>query len=158
MPLVVSEVNPEALRSIPKGIVANPNCTTMVAMPVLKPLHDEAGLRRVVASTYQAVSGAGLKGVTELEKQAAEAGGRATELTLDGGSAVALPPRGLRRSDRLQRRAPRRRLVDPGGEVEWETDEERKLRDESRKILGLPDLAVSGTCVRVPVYPGTPCR
>ncbi|MEA2702916.1 MAG: aspartate-semialdehyde dehydrogenase, partial [Actinomycetota bacterium] len=88
VPLVVSEVNPEALRSIPKGIVANPNCTTMVAMPVVKPLHDEAGLRRVVASTYQAVSGAGLKGVTELEKQSAEAGGRATDLTLAGGSGV----------------------------------------------------------------------
>ena len=91
VPLVVSEVNPEALRSIPKGIVANPNCTTMVAMPVLKPLHDESRLRRIVASTYQAVSGAGIKGVTELEKQAADAAGRATELTLAGGSALSLP-------------------------------------------------------------------
>ena len=155
VPLVVSEVNPEALRSIPKGIVANPNCTTMVAMPVLKPLHDEAGLRRIVASTYQAVSGAGIKGVTELEKQAADAAGRATDLTLAGGAAVSLPAPEVFPAPIAFNVVPLAgRLVDPGGEVDWETDEERKLRDESRKILGLPDLVVSGTCVRVPVYSG----
>jgi aspartate-semialdehyde dehydrogenase len=155
VPLVVSEVNPEALLSIPKGIVANPNCTTMVAMPVVKPLHDEAGLRRIVASTYQAVSGAGVKGVTELEKQAADGGGRATDLTLAGGSAVALPAPEVFVAPIAFNVLPfAGRLVDEGGEVDGETDEERKLRNESRKILGLPDLAVSGTCVRVPVYSG----
>src|SRR5476649_1150204 len=69
VPLVVPEVNADALATIPKGIVANPNCTTMVAMPVLKPLHDAAGLRRIVVATYQAVSGSGLAGVEELEGQ-----------------------------------------------------------------------------------------
>ena len=91
VPLVVAEVNPHALAHIPKGIVANPNCTTMVAMPVLKPLHLEAGLRRVVASTYQAVSGAGLKGVAELDKQTANVGGRAQELALSGAAGVEFP-------------------------------------------------------------------
>ncbi|HEX7276180.1 MAG TPA: aspartate-semialdehyde dehydrogenase, partial [Acidimicrobiales bacterium] len=91
VPLVVAEVNPHALAHIPKGIVANPNCTTMVAMPVLKPLHVEAGLRRLVASTYQAVSGAGVKGVAELDKQAANVSGRANELALWGSAGVEFP-------------------------------------------------------------------
>src|SRR3954447_24151830 len=90
VPLVVAEVNPEALASIPKGIVANPNCTTMVAMPVLKPLHDEAGLRRIVVSTYQSVSGGGLRGIDELERQVVEVAPKAAELAYDGG-AVAFP-------------------------------------------------------------------
>src|SRR5207342_3090806 len=84
VPLVVAEVNPHTLGSIPKGIVANPNCTTMAAMPVLKPLHAAAGLRRLVASTYQAVSGAGLAGVRELEEQMLSAGVGATALVHDG--------------------------------------------------------------------------
>ena len=148
VPLVVSEVNPQALDVIPKGIVANPNCTTMVAMPVLKPLHDEAGLRRIVASTYQAVSGAGLKGIAELEKQVADTAGRSAGLALSG-SAVQFPAPEVFA-------APIAFNVLPlaGKLVDDETDEEHKLRDESRKILGIPELAVSCTCVRVPVHTG----
>src|SRR5690606_39888235 len=84
VPLVVSEVNGHLVRNLPKGIIANPNCTTMAAMPVLKPLHDEAGLTRLVVSTYQAVSGGGLAGVDELDKQARQVVDRAAELTHDG--------------------------------------------------------------------------
>ncbi len=148
VPLVVAEVNPEALDSIPKGIVANPNCTTMVAMPVLKPLHDEAGLRRIVVSTYQSVSGGGLRGVDELEKQVIDVAPRSAELAYDGG-AVAFPTPEVYA-------APIAFNVIPlaGKLVDEETDEEHKFRHESRKILGLPELAVSCTCVRVPVYTG----
>ncbi|MGH9189420.1 MAG: aspartate-semialdehyde dehydrogenase [Acidimicrobiales bacterium] len=148
VPLVVSEVNPGALASIPKGIVANPNCTTMVAMPVLKPLHDEAGLRRIVVSTYQAVSGAGLKGISELEKQVADTAGRSGELALSG-SAVPFPAPEVFAAPIAFNVLPLAgRLVDD------ETDEEHKLRNESRRILDIPDLGVSCTCVRVPVYTG----
>ncbi|MGH9206576.1 MAG: aspartate-semialdehyde dehydrogenase, partial [Acidimicrobiales bacterium] len=84
VPLVVSEVNLHALERMPKGIVANPNCTTMVAMPVVKPLHNAASVRRVVASTYQAVSGAGREGVAELEEQVLKTGARMAELAFDG--------------------------------------------------------------------------
>jgi aspartate-semialdehyde dehydrogenase len=148
VPLVVAEVNPHALDSIPKGIVANPNCTTMVAMPVLKPLHEEAGLRRIVVSTYQSVSGAGLRGVGELERQATEVAAKSAELTYDGG-AVAFPAHEAFV-------APIAFNVIPlaGRLVDEETDEEHKFRHESRKILEIPDLAVSCTCVRVPVYAG----
>jgi aspartate-semialdehyde dehydrogenase len=153
VPLVVPEVNAEALADIPKGIVANPNCTTMVAMPVLKPLDVEAGLRRIVVSTYQAVSGAGLAGVEELAGQI-EAGGGADKiaaLTHDG-SAVSLPS-GPKFVETIAFNVLpfAGNLVDDGS---LETDEEQKLRNESRKILGRPDLAVSGTCVRVPVFTG----
>ena len=148
VPLVVAEVNPDALDSIPKGIVANPNCTTMVAMPVLKPLHDEAGLRRIVVSTYQSVSGGGLKGIAELERQVTEVAPKSAELAYDG-AAVAFPAPEVYA-------APIAFNVIPlaGSLVDDETDEEHKFRHESRKILGLPDLAVSCTCVRVPVYTG----
>lgn len=148
VPLVVAEVNPEALASIPKGIVANPNCTTMVAMPVLAPLHREAELRRIVASTYQAVSGAGRAGVTELDEQVRKVADRAPALTFDGGAVEFPPP--------AKFAAPIAFNVLPlaGSLVDDETDEEHKLRNESRKILGIPDLAVSATCVRVPVYTG----
>ncbi len=162
VPLVVAEVNPHALANRPKGIVANPNCTTMVAMPVLKPLHVEAGLRRVVASTYQAVSGAGVKGVAELEKQTANVGGRANELTLAGGSGVGAGGVDFPQPEAFV--APiafnviplAGSLVDDGPEEMGfgETDEEQKLRNESRKILEIPGLFVSCTCVRVPVYTG----
>jgi len=151
VPLVVSEVNPQALDEIRKGIVANPNCTTMAAMPVLKPLHDEAGLVRLVASTYQAVSGSGLAGVDELDKQVREVGGRASELVHDG-AAVAFPaPEKYVRPIAFNVLPMAGTLVDDGS---GETDEEHKLRNESRKILGIPDLRVSGTCVRVPVFTG----
>ncbi|MFW9052752.1 aspartate-semialdehyde dehydrogenase [Corynebacterium striatum] len=153
VPLIVAEVNPEEAKNPPKGIIANPNCTTMAAMPVLKVLHDAAGLNRLHVSSYQAVSGSGLAGVEALAKQAAEIGDRNVELVHDGsvlevseeelGPYVApiafnaLPFAG--------------NLVDDGSE---ETDEEQKLRNESRKILGIPELKVAGTCVRIPVFTG----
>jgi aspartate-semialdehyde dehydrogenase len=151
VPLVVREVNADALDSLPKGIVANPNCTTMVAMPVLSPLHDEAGLRRLVVSTYQAVSGAGRAGVTELEDQVTAGASGSAALTTDG-SAVALPaPQTFPAPVAFNVIPLRGSLLADGSD---ETDEERKLRDESRKILDIPDLEVSGTCVTVPVYAG----
>ncbi|MFQ1003320.1 aspartate-semialdehyde dehydrogenase [Modestobacter sp. SSW1-42] len=151
VPLVVSEVNPHALDSIPKGIIANPNCTTMAAMPVLRPLHDEAGLVRLVASTYQAVSGAGLAGVDELDGQVKAVVDKAAELTHDG-SAVSFPePVKFVRPIAYNVLPLAGSIVDDGS---FETDEEQKLRNESRKILGIPELRVSGTCVRVPVFTG----
>ena len=151
VPLVVPEVNAEALDLLPKGIVANPNCTTMVAMPVLAPLHDEAGLRRLVVSTYQAVSGAGRAGVDELERQVTAGASGSAALTTDG-SAVDLPaPQTFPEPVAFNVIPLRGNLLADGSD---ETDEERKLRDESRKILDIPDLEVSGTCVTVPVYAG----
>ena len=151
VPLVVSEVNPDAVRRATKGIIANPNCTTMAAMPVLKPLHDEAGLVRLVASTYQAVSGSGLAGVDELAGQVAAVGDRGPLLTHDG-AAVDLPaPSKYVRPIAFNVLPMAGSVVDDGSD---ETDEEQKLRNESRKILDLPELRVSGTCVRVPVFTG----
>jgi aspartate-semialdehyde dehydrogenase len=151
VPLVVPEVNAGALAAIPKGIVANPNCTTMVAMPVLKALHDEAGLVGMVVATYQAVSGAGLAGVRELAEQLAKSVDRAAELTFDG-RAVELPAPETFAAPVAHNVVPLAgRVVDDGSR---ETDEEQKYRNESRKILGLPDLAVTCTCVRVPVFTG----
>ena len=151
VPLVVPEVNIGALGSIPKGIVANPNCTTMVAMPVLKPLHDEAGLRRLVVSTYQAVSGSGLAGVAELEGQLIKTVDRAAALTFDG-AAVDYPPASVFPDVIAHNVVPvAGSLVADGS---GETSEEQKFRDESRKILGIPDLDVTCTCVRVPVFTG----
>ncbi len=151
VPLVVSEVNPDAVRQARKGIIANPNCTTMAAMPVLKPLHDEAGLVRLVASTYQAVSGSGLAGVEELASQVAAVGADAAQLTHHG-AAVPMPdPVKYVRPIAFNVLPLAGSVVDDGSQ---ETDEEQKLRNESRKILGIPDLRVSGTCVRVPVFTG----
>ncbi|HWM72991.1 MAG TPA: aspartate-semialdehyde dehydrogenase [Nocardioides sp.] len=151
VPLVVSEVNPQAIHDARKGIIANPNCTTMAAMPVLKPLHDESGLVRLIASTYQAVSGSGVAGVEELASQVAAAGDKARELAYDG-SAVAFPdPVKYERTIAYNVLPLAGSLVDDGLD---ETDEEKKLRNESRKILGIPDLLVSGICVRVPVFTG----
>jgi len=150
VPLVVSEVNPGAISEARKGIIANPNCTTMVAMPVLAPLHAEAGLCRLVVSTYQAVSGAGRAGVEELAHQLAT-DGDPTALALDGHAlALGAGPKFI---------ASIAHNVVPlaGSELEegsGETDEERKYRDESRKILGIADLDVVCTCVRVPVFTG----
>jgi aspartate-semialdehyde dehydrogenase len=151
VPLVVSEVNPSAVADARKGIIANPNCTTMAAMPVLKPLHDEAQLVRLVASTYQAVSGAGLAGVDELDKQVRQVVDRAAALTHDGTAVVFPEPEKFARPIAFNVLALAGKLVDDGS---FETDEEQKLRNESRKILGIPDLRVSGTCVRVPVFTG----
>ena len=151
VPLVVSEVNPEAIGAARKGIIANPNCTTMAAMPVLKPLHDEAGLVRIVASTYQAVSGSGVAGVEELAGQVAAAGDKARELAYDG-SAIAFPdPVKYERTIAYNVLPLAGPIVGDGLE---ETEEEQKLRNESRKILEIPDLRVSGICVRVPVFTG----
>src|SRR5262245_8252677 len=151
VPLVVPEVNAGALDSIPKGIVANPNCTTMVAMPVLKPLHDAAGLRRIVVSTYQAVSGGGLPGIAELDEQVRKVGEGAAELAYDGTAAEFPPPSKFVAPIAFNVLPWAGNLVDDGAA---ETDEEHKFRNESRKILGIPDLGVSCTCVRVPVYTG----
>jgi aspartate-semialdehyde dehydrogenase len=151
VPLVVAEVNPDAARRRPRGIIANPNCTTMAAMPVLRPLHDEAELVAMVATTYQAVSGAGLAGVAELDEQIKKVADRAAELTHDG-SAVEFPaPRSFARPIAFNVLPLAGSIVDDGSD---ETDEEQKLRNESRKILGIPGLKVSGTCVRVPVFTG----
>jgi len=151
VPLIVSEVNGEEIANARKRIIANPNCTTMAAMPVLKPLHTEAGLVKLVASTYQAVSGAGSAGVDELDKQTHEVVGRARELTYDG-SAVTMPaPEKFARPIAFNVLPFAGKMIDDGL---FETDEEQKLRNESRKILGIPDLRVSGTCVRVPVFTG----
>jgi aspartate-semialdehyde dehydrogenase len=151
VPLVVAEVNPQALDEVPRGIIANPNCTTMAAMPVLKPLHDEAQLVRIVASTYQAVSGSGVAGVEELDGQVKAVVDKAAELTHDG-AAVSFPePQKYVRPIAFNVLPMAGSVVDDGSS---ETDEEQKLRNESRKILGIPDLRVSGTCVRVPVFTG----
>ena len=148
VPLVVAGVNDHTLQSIPKGIVANPNCTTMAFMPVMKPLHAEATLTRLVISTYQAVSGAGGAGVDELAEQVRAAGDKAPELAFDG-SAVDLPAANV-----FPQTIAFNVLPHAGTFVDDETNEEKKLRDESRKILEIPDLTVSGTCVRVPVFTG----
>jgi aspartate-semialdehyde dehydrogenase len=151
VPLVVAEVNPHAATRRPKGIIANPNCTTMAAMPVLKPLHLEAGLVALVTATYQAVSGAGLAGVAELDEQARKVVDRATELAFDGAAVEFPAPRKFARPIAFNVLPLAGSVVDDGSD---ETDEEQKLRHESRKILEIPDLKVSGTCVRVPVYTG----
>ena len=152
VPLVVSEVNPQDIKNRPKGIIANPNCTTMAAMPVLRPLHDEAGLVKLIVSSYQAVSGSGLAGVNELEGQVRGAVAQDIAALTHDGAAVTMP-------------APKKYVAPIAFNVvafagalanddSLETDEEQKLRNESRKILGIPELLVSGTCVRVPVFSG----
>ncbi|MFD7297687.1 aspartate-semialdehyde dehydrogenase [Streptomyces sp. NPDC059897] len=151
VPLVVSEVNPHAIANRPKGIIANPNCTTMAAMPVLRPLHAEAGLEALTVATYQAVSGSGLAGVAELHGQAQKVIAEADKLTHDG-EAVDFPePDVYARPIAFNVLPMAGAIVDDGLN---ETDEEQKLRNESRKILEIPELKVSGTCVRVPVFSG----
>ena len=151
VPLIVSEVNPGEVANVRKGIIANPNCTTMAVMPILKPLHDEAGLVRLIASTYQAVSGGGLAGVDELDKQARQVVDQARELTHDGDSVVFPTPTKFVKPIAFNVLPFAGSLVDDGS---FETDEEQKFRKESRKILGIPNLPVSVTCVRVPVFTG----
>ncbi|SBS74861.1 aspartate-semialdehyde dehydrogenase [uncultured Microbacterium sp.] len=153
VPLVVSEVNPHAIENLPKGIIANPNCTTMAAMPVLKPLDAEAGLERLIVSTYQAVSGSGIAGAQELlgQVEGVLAQGDTLRLVHDG-SAVDFPqPEKYVAPIAFDVIPLAGNLVEDGLN---ETDEEKKLRNESRKILELPDLLVAGTCVRVPVFTG----
>ena len=152
VPLVVSEVNPQAIAEARKGIIANPNCTTMAAMPILKVLDAEAGLRRLIVSTYQAVSGAGLVGGEELYEQAKAAIEQDPRSLVHDGSSIEFPPATtFPRTIAFDVIPFAGSLVDDGL---FETDEEKKLRNESRKILELPDLLVSGTCVRVPVFTG----
>ena len=152
VPLVVSEVNPHAIAQMRKGIIANPNCTTMAAMPVLRPLHAEAGLRRLIVSTYQAVSGSGLAGVEELEGQVRQAVSQDIAALAHDGSAVEFPAASKYvRTIAFDVIPLAGTVVDDGS---YETDEEQKLRNESRKILEIPELLVSGTCVRVPVFTG----
>ncbi|HLL61445.1 MAG TPA: aspartate-semialdehyde dehydrogenase, partial [Propionibacteriaceae bacterium] len=151
VPLVVSEVNPEDALRPSKGIIANPNCTTMAAMPVLAPLHRAASLVRLQVATYQAVSGSGGAGVDELDGQVRAGYDSARALAHDG-SAVTFPaPQKYAKTIAYNVLPLAGSLVEDGS---GETDEEQKLRNESRKILHLPDLRVSGTCVRVPVFTG----
>ena len=150
VPLVVSEVNPGALDHIGKGIVANPNCTTMAIMPPLHALHDEFGLQAMVATSFQAAGGAGQKGMDELLEQVPVLLAEPGALASDGASAAG----------KVQAKVHAKTLA--FNVVPWlgsdtgngYTDEEMKLQNESRKILGIPELAVSPTCVRVPVMVG----
>ncbi|MFI1607165.1 aspartate-semialdehyde dehydrogenase [Streptomyces griseofuscus] len=151
VPLVVAEVNPHAIADRPKGIIANPNCTTMAAMPVLKPLHEEAGLEGLIVATYQAVSGSGLAGVAELHGQVQKVAAEADKLTHDGAAVDFPEPAVYKRPISFNVLPLAGSIVDDGLH---ETDEEQKLRNESRKILEIPGLKVSGTCVRVPVFSG----
>ncbi|MFH7336238.1 aspartate-semialdehyde dehydrogenase [Streptomyces sp. KHY 26] len=151
VPLVVAEVNPHAIADRPKGIIANPNCTTMAAMPVLKPLHEEAGLEALIVATYQAVSGSGLAGVAELHGQVQKVAAEADKLTHDGAAVDFPEPQVYQRTIAFNVLPLAGSIVDDGLN---ETDEEQKLRNESRKILEIPGLKVSGTCVRVPVFSG----
>ncbi|ANZ18683.1 aspartate-semialdehyde dehydrogenase [Streptomyces noursei] len=152
VPLVVAEVNPQAIADRPKGIIANPNCTTMAAMPVLRPLHEEAELVSLVVATYQAVSGSGLAGVAELDGQTRKVVEQdATKLTHDGAAVEFPAPENYVRPIAFNVLPMAGSIVDDGLN---ETDEEQKLRHESRKILDIPELKVSGTCVRVPVFTG----
>ncbi|MCF8604523.1 aspartate-semialdehyde dehydrogenase [Gordonia sp. HY442] len=151
VPLVVAEVNGELAKNPPKGIVANPNCTTMAAMPVLKALHDAKGLKRLIVSSYQAVSGSGLAGVAELAGQVRKGVDEAEKLVHDGSAVDLGAPVKYVAPIAFNVVALAGDYVDDGS---GETDEDQKLRNESRKILGLPELLVSGTCVRVPVFTG----
>ncbi len=152
VPLVVSEVNPEAIKDAKKGIIANPNCTTMAAMPVLKPLHEKAGLKRLVVSSYQAVAGSGLAGVQELESQVRGVVDQDIAALAHNGDAVSFPAPVKYVANIAFNVVPFAGGLATDGSLE--TDEEQKLRNESRKILGIPELLVSGTCVRVPVFTG----
>ncbi|NLW13868.1 MAG: aspartate-semialdehyde dehydrogenase [Trueperella sp.] len=155
VPLVVSEVNPHALKDRPKGIIANPNCTTMAIMPVIKILDKEAGLKKMVVSSYQAVSGSGLAGVNALYNQTKalmDEGEAVKGLAVDGAAVEhAADPSPYIKPIAFNAVAVAGSIVDDGT---FETDEEQKLRNESRKILELPELRVAGTCVRVPVFSG----
>jgi aspartate-semialdehyde dehydrogenase len=151
VPLVVPEVNGHLVANPPMGIIANPNCTTMAFMPVIKPLHDEAGLTRLICATYQATSGSGLAGVDELAKQVAEAGDAGPDLTHDGSAVAFSAPVKFARTIAFNALPMCGSVV---ADDSFETDEEQKLRNESRKILDVPELLVSGTCVRVPVFTG----
>ncbi|WP_433611258.1 aspartate-semialdehyde dehydrogenase [Dactylosporangium sp. CA-139114] len=151
VPLVVPEINPEQVRNRPKGIIANANCTTLTMIVALSPLHREYGLKELVLASYQAVSGAGQNGVDTLLDQLGRVGGDRTLGSRSGNVRRAVG------DDLGPFPAPLALNVVPWAgslrEAGW-SSEELKLRNESRKILGLPDLKVSATCVRVPVVTG----
>ncbi|HLU44742.1 MAG TPA: aspartate-semialdehyde dehydrogenase [Natronosporangium sp.] len=151
VPLVVPEINPEQARNRPKGIIASANCTTLAMIVAVAPLHREYGLRELVIASYQAVSGAGQIGVETLHDQLLKTAGDRTLGTRAGNVRQAVG------DDLGPFPAPMVLNVVPWAgslrEAGW-SSEEMKLRNESRKILGLPDLKVSATCVRVPVITG----
>jgi aspartate-semialdehyde dehydrogenase len=150
VPLVVSEVNPGAVHDRPKGIIANPNCTTMVLMVPAKPLHDAFGLREMVATSYQAAGGAGQSGITELVEQAAKLLADPEGLRLRGADLEgSVTPEVFSKAIAFNVLAHCGNFMD-----DRYTDEEWKLVNESRKILGIAALKVSPTCVRVPVLVG----
>ncbi|HZO37027.1 MAG TPA: aspartate-semialdehyde dehydrogenase [Solirubrobacteraceae bacterium] len=150
VPLVVSEVNPEAIDDSPRGIVANPNCTTMVAMLPAKALHDLYGMTEMVATSFQAAGGAGQKGIDELTGQIATVGADIDQLVSDGAAAAAKVTHSVHAATLAFNVVPLLGTLDDDGY----TDEEMKLQNESRKILGIPGLRVTPTCVRVPVVVG----
>ncbi|KAA5835969.1 aspartate-semialdehyde dehydrogenase [Saccharopolyspora hirsuta] len=151
VPLVVPEVNAEKVHERPRGIIANPNCTTLSMMAALGALHREFGLRELVVSSYQAASGAGQEGIDRLQAEIAAVAGKGVGARA-GDVAEALAAAGLPAETPFK--APLALNVVPwaGSRKDdgW-TSEELKVRNESRKILGIPDLKVSATCVRVPV-------
>jgi aspartate-semialdehyde dehydrogenase len=136
VPLVVPEINPEAAKNHPKGIIANPNCTTIISLMALAPLHEKFGLKSIIASSYQAVSGSGAQGIVELEEQV-------KAIANDQPFTPKVYPRQIAFNVIPQVDA----FTDNGY-----TKEELKMLNEGRKILGHDDLKVSCTCVRVPVY------
>jgi aspartate-semialdehyde dehydrogenase len=150
VPLVVSEVNPEAVEDAPRGIVANPNCTTMVVMLPAKALHDLYGMTAMVATSFQAAGGAGQKGIDELAEQVGPVGADVQQLVDDGAAAAAKATPSVHAATLAFNVVP---VLGQIGENGY-TDEEMKLQNESRKILGIPELAVTPTCVRVPVMVG----
>jgi aspartate-semialdehyde dehydrogenase len=150
VPLIVSEVNPDAIEDARKGIIANPNCTTMVAMLPLKALHDRYGLTAMVATSFQAAGGAGQKGIDELAGQIAPLAADVDQLVNDGAAAAAKVEHSVHNATLAFNVVPLLGTLDDQGY----TDEEMKLQNESRKILSIPELRVSPTCVRVPVMVG----
>jgi len=150
VPLVVSEVNPDALDGVRKGIVANPNCTTMVVMLPAKALHDAFGLEAMVCTSFQAAGGAGQKGIDELAEQVAPLASDVQQLVDDGASAARKVSHSVHENTLAFNVVPLLGTLNDQGY----TDEEMKLQNESRKILSLPELEVTPTCVRVPVMVG----
>jgi len=136
VPLVVPEINPEAAKSAKKNIIANPNCSTIISLMALYPLHKKYGLKSLIASTYQAVSGSGVAGIQELDQQV-------KAIANDEPVETNVYPTQI-----AYNVIPHVDVFQEGGY----TKEEQKMLNESRKILGIPDLKVTCTCVRVPVH------
>ena len=150
VPLVVAEVNPGAMDDAPKGIIANPNCTTMVVMLPVKALHDVFGLTAMVATSFQAAGGAGQKGIDELAAQVPVLNEHVVAMIDDGERVARMVESSVHANTLAFNVVPELGTIGDNGY----TDEEMKLQNESRKILALPDLSMSPTCVRVPVMVG----